>query len=40
MRTPGEMLGDGDVYKINLLRRLEKKITYDFQLSNNNNDEN
>jgi len=36
MRVPGEMLGQGDVYKIDLQKRLGVKITYQFELTTNN----
>jgi ureidoglycolate lyase len=36
MRAPGEMLGQGDVYKIDLQKRLGMKITYQFELTTNN----
>ena len=33
MKEPGEMLGQGDVYKIDLEKRLGKIITYNFELN-------
>ncbi|CAF3028510.1 unnamed protein product, partial [Rotaria sp. Silwood2] len=36
MRKPGEMLGQGDIYKINLQKRLGVKITYQFDYTENN----
>jgi hypothetical protein len=35
MREPGEMLGQGDVYKIDLQKRLGKKIAYQFEITKN-----
>ena len=37
MKTPDEMLGQGDVYKINLPKRLGVKIAYQFSLTSLNN---
>ncbi|CAF4679773.1 unnamed protein product [Rotaria sp. Silwood1] len=33
MREPGEMLGQGDIYKIDLQKRLGVKIGYQFELT-------
>lgn len=33
MPAPGEMLGQGDVYKIHLETRLGRKITYNFEIT-------
>ena len=33
MREPGEMLGQGDIFKINLPKRLNTNITYQLHLT-------
>lgn len=40
MKEPGEMLGKGDVYKINLQKRLGIRITYQFTLTKNDHEQN
>lgn len=36
MRATGEMLGQGNVYKIDIQKRLNVKVTYQLQLTTNN----
>ncbi|UJR13127.1 hypothetical protein I4U23_000151 [Adineta vaga] len=39
MPAPGEMLGQGDVYKINLPQRLGLTVTYNFEITTTTNNE-